>query len=285
MLVINKNMISLSAEFVRIALGILRTHRESPRTQRAFRHVPDIQVTMSFGIILPNPDLTVKLLSTVSGLRLSAAARRPAQAQAQLVSPAAGLRALVAGQQQQEAGMQQPIPVREPEVASLNTADPLALLTFVESATRTDRLFNVLLRVEAFPNTPPLEEGVMRQLIMALHPYKHGWTVDTVLPLPQSAETLIADGPGAKPSVMWMNRYDDDLFDEGTAKRIANEFDIWIGLGLGLNKYSEDDIQHEFIHVDDDLLRLESGNLVHGRIMHLDEDDDWKGWELLPKQP
>ena len=60
-------------------------------------------------------------------------------------------------------------------VESLNTADPLALLTFVEGITRSDQLFNVVLRIEAFPNTPPVEEALMRQLLMALHPYKHGW--------------------------------------------------------------------------------------------------------------
>ena len=80
----------------------------------------------------------------------------------------------------------------------------------------------------------------MRQLIMALHPYKHGWTVDTVLFPPSLSETLIAEGPSTKPSVMWMNRYDDDLFDEGTARLLANEFNFGMGLGLGLHKYSEE---------------------------------------------
>ena len=131
-------MISLSAEFVRIALGVLRTYRERDI-------VLDVQVTMSFGNDLPNPNLTVKLLSTVSGLRLSAAALR--RSTAAVLPPGAALRAFVASRQ------------RVLEVESLNTGDPLALLTFVEGITRTDRLLNVLWCIEAFPNTPPLEEG------------------------------------------------------------------------------------------------------------------------------
>ena len=218
--------LSLSAEFVRIALGILRTYRKPDS-------VPDVEVTMAFvyntyfvGISYeqPFPDhLTVKLSSAVSGLQLSA----------------------------------QRIPLSEP-VGSLNTADPLALLTFVEGITRTDQLFNVVLRIEAFPNTPPVEEELMRRILMALHPYKHGWAVDTVLPPPSLPETLIAEGPSTKPSVIWMNRMMDNLFDERAARQLANEFYVWMLTGLGLNKYSEDDFhpETEFIHVGDDFVSV-----------------------------
>ena len=212
--------LSLNAEFVRIALGILHS-------------VPDVEVTMAFvyntyfvGITYDQPfqdHLTVKLSSTVSGLQLSA----------------------------------QRIPLSEP-VESLNTADPLALLTFVEGITRTDQLFNVVLRVEAFPSTPPVEEGLMFQLLMALHPYKHGWAVATVLPPPSLPETLIAEGPSTKPSVMWMNRMMDDLFDERAARQLANEFYVWMLSAFGLNKYSEDDFhpETEFIHVGDNFVSV-----------------------------
>ena len=267
--IITYNMISLSAEFVRIALGILRTYHKRD-------NVLDVQVTMSFGksLGIGKPHLTVKLLSTVSGLQLSAAALR--RSTAAVLPPAFG-----ASRQ------------REAEVESLNTADALAFLTFVEGQTVNDRLFNVLLRIEAFPNRPPLEGGLMRQLIMALHPYKHRWTVDTVLPPPSLSEMLIAKEPSTKPSVMWMNRViTDTLFDAGTAKRLANEFDTWMGLGLGLGLYSKDDIWHEFIHVDDDLISVVLSRhgmpgvsiLVQGRIINV-EGDDWKRWELLPQQP
>ena len=248
-------MISLSAELVRIALGILRTYHERD-------NVLDVQVTMSFGqsLGIGKPHLTVKLSSTVSGLQLSSAALRRSTSRQ-----------------------------REAVVESLNTADPLALLTFVEGHTDTDRLFNVLLRIEAFPNTPPLEEGLMRQLIMALNPYKHGWTVDTVVPPPSLSETLIREGPSTKPSVMWMYRIlEDTLFDAGAAERSANQFEIWMGLALGLGSYSNDDIQHEFIHVQDDfipvVLSRHRHRLFHGKVKNV-EGDDWKRWELLPQQP
>ena len=251
-------MISLSAEFVRIALGILRTYHERD-------NILDVQVTMSFGesLGIGKPHLTVKLLSMVLGLQLSAAALRRSTSRQ-----------------------------REAEVESLNTADPLAFLTFVEGHTDTDRLFNVLLPIEAFPNTPPLEEGLMRQLIMALNPYKHGWTVDIVVPPPSLSETLIAKGPSTKPSVMWMYRVlRDTLFDAGAAKRSANEFDILMVLRLWLRLHSNDDIRHES-HVDDNLIPVVLGRhamprlgiLFHGKVINV-EGDDWKRWELLQQQP
>ena len=72
--------------------------------------------------------------------------------------------------------------------------------------------------------------------------------MDTVLPPPSLPETLIAEGPSTKPSVMSMNRMMDDLFDERAARQLANELYVRM---LGLNKYSEDDFhpETEFIHV------------------------------------
>ena len=89
--------LSLSADFVRIALGILRTYRKQA-------NIPNVQVTMAFvsathliGIRHDEPHLTVKLLSTISGLRLSAPALRRSTAAA--LPPATALRGFVAAMQ------------------------------------------------------------------------------------------------------------------------------------------------------------------------------------------
>ena len=80
--------------------------------------------------------------------------------------------------------------------------------------------------------------------------------MDTVLPPLISPETLLAEGPSTKPSVMWMKRNIDDLFSERAARQLANVFYVWMLLGLGLNKYSEDDFhpETEFIHIENDFV-------------------------------
>ena len=291
--------LSLSAEFVRIALGILRTYHKRD-------NVPDVHVTMAFvsaihfvGIHHDEPHLTVKLLSTVSGLRLSAAALPPATALGAMQNPDPNPNPQCLNR----------LGLGKPNIQCLNTADQVALLTFVERITRTDQLFNVVLRIEAFPNTPALEDRLMRRLLMALHPYKHGWAVDTVLPPGIRPETLLERGPSTKPSVIWMYRYDDDLFSEPAARQLANEFYVWMLSGLGLNKYSEDDFNPEtdFIHVEDDFVpvilyspttpthppgkimkvpRLGSGTLVPDPNSRFGVTLTWKGWDrlLLPTE-